>query len=465
MDVYRDEIFGPVLSVVRADTLDEAIELINANPYGNGTAIFTSSGQAARRFQRGVNVGMIGINVPIPVPMAFYSFGGWKDSLFGDHHIHGPEGVRSTPAPRSSRRAGRTSSTPAAPATTSRPRELRHRDPMTDLSRLRLGTAPTPGACGSRPTRTRSAGTAVPRRDRQGRLRLAPSSGPSGFLPQDPAQLSDELAARGLQVSGGTVFAGLHRGADALKQAIESFGKEAGCSPRSVPGTLSTCPSSTPTCTPATATEPGQLDPEQWKNLVTGTNELARVIYEEYGVDLVFHPHVDTHVDTQDRVERFLADTDPSYVNLCLDTGHIAYCGGDNVEIIQRFPERIRYVHLKQVDPEVRERVRAERLAFSEAVKLGAMVEPPYGEPPMPPLLDALGRLDRDLFTVDRAGPVPGRAATSRCRSGRGPPVTSSAAGSARSGAGRTDPLILRPMSTGRQPPPVGTTKETEMTR
>jgi malonate-semialdehyde dehydrogenase (acetylating)/methylmalonate-semialdehyde dehydrogenase len=93
MDVYREEIFGPVLSVVRADDVDAAIALINSNPYGNGTAIFTSSGEAARRFQRGVNVGMIGVNVPIPVPMAYYSFGGWKDSLFGDKHIHGPEGV------------------------------------------------------------------------------------------------------------------------------------------------------------------------------------------------------------------------------------------------------------------------------------------------------------------------------------------------------------------------------------
>jgi len=93
MDVYREEIFGPVLSVLRTDTVDEAIGLVNANPYGNGTAIFTNSGEAARRFQRGVNVGMIGINVPVPVPMAFYSFGGWKDSLFGDKHVHGPEGV------------------------------------------------------------------------------------------------------------------------------------------------------------------------------------------------------------------------------------------------------------------------------------------------------------------------------------------------------------------------------------
>ena len=93
MDVYQQEIFGPVLSVVRSDSVDEAIALINSNPYGNGTAIFTNSGEAARRFQRGVHVGMIGINVPVPVPMAFYSFGGWKDSLYGDKHVHGPEGV------------------------------------------------------------------------------------------------------------------------------------------------------------------------------------------------------------------------------------------------------------------------------------------------------------------------------------------------------------------------------------
>jgi 3D-(3,5/4)-trihydroxycyclohexane-1,2-dione acylhydrolase (decyclizing) len=94
MDIYTDEIFGPVLVVIRAESFDEAIGIVNANPYGNGTAIFTSSGHAARTFQRQVQVGMIGVNVPIPVPMAFYSFGGWKDSLFGDTHVHGPEGIR-----------------------------------------------------------------------------------------------------------------------------------------------------------------------------------------------------------------------------------------------------------------------------------------------------------------------------------------------------------------------------------
>lgn len=94
MSVYTDEIFGPVLSVLRVQTYDDALSLINANPYGNGTAIFTNDGGAARRFQNEVEVGMVGINVPIPVPMAYYSFGGWKASLFGDSHAHGMDGVQ-----------------------------------------------------------------------------------------------------------------------------------------------------------------------------------------------------------------------------------------------------------------------------------------------------------------------------------------------------------------------------------
>lgn len=94
MKIYREEIFGPVLSVVRVQDYGTAVDLINAHEYGNGTAIFTRDGDAARDFSHRVLVGMVGVNVPIPVPMAFHSFGGWKASLFGDHHMHGPEGVR-----------------------------------------------------------------------------------------------------------------------------------------------------------------------------------------------------------------------------------------------------------------------------------------------------------------------------------------------------------------------------------
>jgi inosose dehydratase len=224
--------------------------------------------------------------------------------------------------------------------------------------------------------------------------------GPQGFMPQDPAQLRDELDKRGLSVCGGTVFAGLHKGKDALDKAIADFGREGKLLSALGAKYLVHLPEQYTDMHTGAATQAGDIDPEQWKNLVTGTDELAHVLFEEHGVELVFHPHVDTHVDTQVRIERFLSDTDPEHVNLCLDTGHVSYCEGDNIEIIERFPERITYVHLKSVDPVVRARALAEKMPLSEAVKLGVMCEPPYGEPDMPPLLAALGGLDREIFAV-----------------------------------------------------------------
>jgi inosose dehydratase len=269
----------------------------------------------------------------------------------------------------------------------------------TDLSLLRLGTAPD------------SWGVWFPSDPRQVSwqqyLDEVPRAGyvwtelgPSGFLPQDPSLLRDEVDRRGLRICGGTVFAGLHKGKEALDKAIEDFSSEARLLTAMGARHLIQLPEQYTDMHTGAALEPGQLDREHWDNLVSGTNELGRVMAEEFGAELVFHPHADTHVDTQERVERFLADTDPRYVNLCLDTGHIAYCGGDNLRIIGRFPDRIRYVHLKQVDTAVRDRVRRDGLSLAEAVPLGVMVEPPYGIPAMPPLLDALGRLGREIFAV-----------------------------------------------------------------
>ncbi len=270
---------------------------------------------------------------------------------------------------------------------------------MSDLSKLRLGTAPD------------SWGVWFPSDPHQvtwdvyldeiARVGYVYTElGPQGFMPQDPAQLCDELAKRDLTVCGGTVFAGLHRGAEALDQAKAAFGREAKLLAAVGAEYLVHLPEQYTDQHTGQSTEGADLDPEQWKNLVTGTDELARFLHEEHGVKLVFHPHVDTHVDTQERIERFLSDTDPQYVNLCLDTGHIAYCEGDNIEIVQRFPERITYVHLKSVDPKVRARALAESMPLSESVKLGVMCEPWDGEPHMPPLLEALGELDREIYTV-----------------------------------------------------------------
>jgi malonate-semialdehyde dehydrogenase (acetylating)/methylmalonate-semialdehyde dehydrogenase len=94
MRIYREEIFGPVLGVVRVPTLQAAIDLVNGHAFANGVSVFTRSGEVARAFAQSIEVGMVGINVPIPVPMAFYSFGGWRQSLFGDHHMYGAEGIR-----------------------------------------------------------------------------------------------------------------------------------------------------------------------------------------------------------------------------------------------------------------------------------------------------------------------------------------------------------------------------------
>jgi malonate-semialdehyde dehydrogenase (acetylating)/methylmalonate-semialdehyde dehydrogenase len=94
MSIYTDEIFGPVLSVVRAPDYGTAVQMVNDHEYGNGAAIFTRDGDSARHFTNSIQIGMVGVNVPIPVPMAFHSFGGWKRSLFGDHHMHGMEGIR-----------------------------------------------------------------------------------------------------------------------------------------------------------------------------------------------------------------------------------------------------------------------------------------------------------------------------------------------------------------------------------
>jgi inosose dehydratase len=146
--------------------------------------------------------------------------------------------------------------------------------------------------------------------------------------------------------------------------------------------------------------EARELTDEQWRRKTEGMNRLGRAMYETYGVRAQYHPHADSHVDTEDHIYRFLDCTSPSFVNLCLDTGHVSYCGGDNLNIINKYPERIGYLHLKQVDPYVRSTVKTEDLPFGEAVRLGAMTEPPRGIPDMPPLLHAIERLGIDVFAI-----------------------------------------------------------------
>jgi inosose dehydratase len=222
--------------------------------------------------------------------------------------------------------------------------------------------------------------------------------GPYGYLPTDPARLRDELDRRGLRVSGQAVFGGLHHPekwdsdlADARRVAelVTAVGaRHVVLLPdlyTDLDGNLLEAP---------------ELDREAWGTLVRATSELGRILKEEYGSSAVFHPHADSHVGTQPQVERFLEDTDPDSVSLCLDTGHIAYYDGDNVELIRKYPDRIGYLHMKQADPAVLREVTAENLAFAEAVRRGVMCEPPKGVPAVEPLLDALDGLDAELFMI-----------------------------------------------------------------
>ncbi|GAA4964836.1 sugar phosphate isomerase/epimerase [Kineococcus glutinatus] len=223
--------------------------------------------------------------------------------------------------------------------------------------------------------------------------------GPHGYLPTDPARLSDELERRGLRVSAGTIFAALHR-PDHYDQAWAQVEQVAALT-RAMGGThLVVIPGQWRSDTTGEALEPRTLDEAGWQRLASGMDRLGREVRDGYGLQLAFHSHADTHVDTQDEIERFLEMTDADAVKLCLDTGHVAYSGGDNLEIIRRYPDRIAYAHLKQVDPQVVAKAKAEDLGFGDAVKLGAMVEPPRGVPAMPPILDALEGLDRDVFAI-----------------------------------------------------------------
>jgi inosose dehydratase len=146
--------------------------------------------------------------------------------------------------------------------------------------------------------------------------------------------------------------------------------------------------------------EPAELDGDAWRQLVRAAGELGRAVQGEHGVRLVFHPHADSHVETQRQVTRFLHDTDPAHVGLCLDTGHIAYRRGDSAELLRRFPERIEYVHFKQVDPAVLDEVEREDLPFAEAVARGAVCEPPRGTPALESIAQGLGGLAADLFVI-----------------------------------------------------------------
>lgn len=223
--------------------------------------------------------------------------------------------------------------------------------------------------------------------------------GPYGYLPTDPARLRDELDQRGLSVTAGTIFEHLHR-ADSWTEVHSKVSAVAELT-RAMGGEhIVVIPDFWRDPDTGVVLEASVLTDDEWPAYAKQVDRLARAISDDYGLKFQFHPHADSHVDTHANVERFLGETDPAVVSLCLDTGHIAYCGGDSLALIRDFPDRIGYVHLKQVDPTILEKVRTDGLGFGEAVKMGVMCEPPHGVPAMPPILEALAALDVELFAI-----------------------------------------------------------------
>ncbi|UGY91507.1 sugar phosphate isomerase/epimerase family protein [Streptomyces gobiensis] len=224
--------------------------------------------------------------------------------------------------------------------------------------------------------------------------------GPYGYLPTDPARLTDEVSKRGLQVSAGTVFTALHRGPGVWDETWAHVAQVAELAQAMDAGHLVVIPSFWRDDKTAELIEPSELTREQWKHLTEGMERLARQVREHFGLDIVVHPHADTHIDTEEHVERFLDATDSDLVNLCLDTGHYAYCGGDSVKLIETYGERIGYLHLKQVDPDILADVVKNETPFGPAVRQGVMCEPPLGVPAMGPVLTAAQGLGVDLFAI-----------------------------------------------------------------
>ncbi|MFJ4922027.1 sugar phosphate isomerase/epimerase family protein [Streptomyces sp. NPDC088725] len=224
--------------------------------------------------------------------------------------------------------------------------------------------------------------------------------GPYGYLPSDPAVLGEETARRGLKVSAGTVFTGLHHGPAVWEETWAHVARIAALTQAMGADQLVVIPSFWRDDKTGEVLEDRTLTPAQWRDLTSQTERLGREVRDRFGLRIVVHPHADTHVDTEANVSRFLDATDPELVSLCLDTGHYAYCGGDSVKLIETYGERIGYLHLKQVDPEILAGVIAEEVPFGPAVGRGVMCEPPGGIPALGPVLEAAGRLDVDLFAI-----------------------------------------------------------------
>jgi inosose dehydratase len=223
--------------------------------------------------------------------------------------------------------------------------------------------------------------------------------GPYGYLPTDPQVLRGELDRRGLQVSGGLAFGALHRPGE-WDEMLAAIRDVAGLTAAMGAHHLVMVPPLYRDEKTGAYTEPPELTGTERAAMCGAADRLGRILLSDYGIRLCVHPHGDSHIESQPEIEQFLAGTDPGLVWLCLDTGHVAYGGGDNLDLIRRFGDRVGYVHLKQADPDVVAQVQAQSLSFGEAVKRGVFVELPAGVPDPAAIIPELAALAVPLFVI-----------------------------------------------------------------
>jgi inosose dehydratase len=238
--------------------------------------------------------------------------------------------------------------------------------------------------------------------------------GPPGYLPFDTAILGPELKKRGLEVTTGFV---MHHFEDpTLWPTIEAELHSVGRVLRELGGPFLLLIGDTYTdLFTGQPTRPSTLDADGWKRFVDAVQRVARMALDQYGLRSVYHPHAETHVEYEDQIEKFLEDTDPDLIALCLDTGHHAYRQGDPVALMSRHHRRIPYLHLKSVDAQLRERVAKEGIPFAKAVGIGLFCEPSQGAVDFPAFRDVLDRVgyqgwaivEQDMYPAPFDKPLP----------------------------------------------------------
>lgn len=226
--------------------------------------------------------------------------------------------------------------------------------------------------------------------------------GPYGYLGLDPEAVAERIAQHHLKVSGGTVFTGLHKSSDAVDEYWEAVAPVAKMVQAQGAEHLIVIPEMWSRENEGTraVTSPRTFSEVEWGLLTRNHNELGKRLLNEFGLKQQFHSHAETPVGSYREVSRLLNETDGAYLNLCLDTGHFAYYYGDNVRLVQEFKERIGYLHLKQVEPDLLADVLKNEISFVAAVQEGIMVEPPYGVPEYGDILAEANKHVPGIFAI-----------------------------------------------------------------